>query len=52
MEQLAELADRDFRSPSHEAAVLLVEAIERAARRHRRASGDETQPTCTVDTSR
>lgn len=32
-EKLTELADRDFRSPSHEAAALLVEAIERAVRR-------------------
>jgi hypothetical protein len=32
-EKLAELADSDFRSPSHEAAALLVEAIERAFRR-------------------
>ena len=36
-EKLMELADRDFRSPSHEAAVLLVEAIERAFRSDRRA---------------
>jgi len=34
-EKLTELADRDFRSPSHEAAVLLVEAIERALRTDR-----------------
>jgi len=32
-EKLTKLADRDFRSPSHEAAALLVEAIERAVRR-------------------
>jgi hypothetical protein len=30
VEKLTELADRDFRSPAHEAAALLVEAIERA----------------------
>lgn len=34
-EKLTELADRDFRSPSHEATVLLVEAIERALRTDR-----------------
>ena len=38
-EKLTELADRDFRSPSHEAAALLVEAIERAVRRTRRTAG-------------
>jgi len=35
--KLTELADRDFRSPSHEAAVLLIAAIERAARAGRPA---------------
>jgi len=31
--KLSELARRDFRAPRHEAAALLVEAIERASRR-------------------
>jgi hypothetical protein len=39
VEKLTELADRDFRSPSHEAAVLLVEAIERAVRQGRAGRG-------------
>jgi hypothetical protein len=38
-EKLTELADRDFRSPSHEAAALLVDAIERAVRQARGRTG-------------
>ena len=51
-EQLAELADRDLRSPSHEAAVLLVEAIDRAVRRHRRKSRAATALADLLDTPR
>jgi predicted transcriptional regulator len=37
--KLSELARRDFRAPRHEAAALLVEAIERALRRGRQTTG-------------
>jgi hypothetical protein len=37
--KLSELARRDFRAPRHEAAALLVEAIERAWRRAHGAAG-------------
>lgn len=49
-EKLTELADRDFRSPSHEAAALLVDAIERAIQRARKGAGRDLAQT-TADAS-
>jgi len=43
-EKLTQLADRDFRSPSREAAVLLVEAIDRAVGQAEGSTGGGRNP--------